>query len=237
MLLPFDQSNPKIKTAVSIITVVLVVVALVVVWKTVSPTGPQGPSKDLQSSIGYVLGDALAKAVGQGPIVVIGFSPPEGQPAPMTESQMEGVNSALKDHKDVTLLALARVPLFEPMMIDTIRPDEFDKIFKEYPDAKGFLSLIGLPRGGPGLVESLRGDERPMVVANDISGYEVESWIRAKRAAAVGVLNYYKKPLPSDANTDRRAKQFNKDFLVVTPENIDELGNVAAPGMMGPGAR
>lgn len=233
MYLPFDQNNPKVKAVVSALTVALVIVALVIVFKTVGFSRGGKINVDYQYSMGYVLADAIGKAVGSGKIVIINFQPPAGAnvKSPVTQAQKDGIKAAFKKHKGVTISDEVGLSIMEPMMMEFIRPGDLESIITNHPDAKGFLSMVGLPKGGPGLIPSLRPDDHPIIVAYDPSGFEIEAWIGSERAAAIAVLNYQNTEV-SGAPTAKEAKKFNERFILVTQENLDKLGNLSPPGRM-----
>lgn len=230
MYLPFDQNNPKVKAIITTLTVALVIIALVVVFKTVGPSITR-PNTGVQYSLGYILADAMAKAIGSGEIVTICFDSSDGTTArsPVFDAQKEGINDALKKHSEVRISNEVEINIGQPMMMELISARDIEQIIQNHPKAKGILSMVGLPRGGPAMIPGLRGDDHPIIVAYDASGFEIEAWIGSKRAAAIAVMNFEGIDVPNPP-TGPGAKDFNEKFILVTQDNFESLGNVAGPG-------
>ena len=231
MYLPFDQNNPKIKAIVTIFTAALVVVALIVVYRTIGPS-VRGPDTGVQYSLGYVLAVAMGEAVGSGKIIVISFETPgRGGESPVFSAQKNGILDALKNHPEVTISEEVGINISEPMMMELISARDVEQIIKSNPDVKGILSMVGLPRGGPGMIPGLQGDNHPIIVAYDPSGFEIEAWIGSERAAAIAVMNFQEISVPNPP-ASKQAREFNDKFILVTRDNFEAIGNVAPPSAM-----
>ena len=227
MLLPFDQSNPKVRAIVTIATVALVSCALWMVYRAIVPSGGEsGITKDFPTSTGFVLAEILAEQIGTGGIIVIVNATHDANGAivrtKLGESQMAGVNAALRGHSGITVIDEVDLPppmmAAQPGMLNLVLPNDLAQIIASHPEADGILLLAGLP----GVIPRL-GSSAPPIVAFDPTGAVVEAWIRGNAATAVGIWNYSDEPQIPTGDIDSRALPFYKQGILITSENIDSL--------------